>query len=58
MVGARQDPAGFERYLVALEARHQAIGKEMYLALDNGSCHQSQASQTALAARAAWLHVI
>jgi transposase len=58
VVGARQDSAGFERYLTALEARHQAIGKEIYLALDNGSCHQSQVSQTALATRAEWLHVI
>lgn len=58
VVGARQDSAGFERYLRALEARHRAVGKEIYLALDNGSCHQSQASQAALAARAEWLHVI
>jgi hypothetical protein len=31
VVGARQDSAGFERYLAALETRHQAIGKEIYL---------------------------
>jgi hypothetical protein len=58
VVGARQDSAGFERYLSALEARHQALGKEIYLVLDNGSCHRSQLSQATLAARAAWLHVI
>ena len=56
--GARQDSAGFERYLTALEARHQAVGKEIYLALDNGSCHRSRVSQAALAAHAEWLHVI
>ncbi len=58
VVGTRQDSTGFERYLAALEARHQAVGKEIYLALDNGSCHQSRVSQAALAARAEWLHVI
>jgi transposase len=41
-----------------LEARHQAVGKESYLALDNGSCHQRRVSQAALAARAEGLHVI
>ena len=58
VVGTRQDSTGFERYLAALEARHQAVSKEIYLALDNGSCHQSRVSQAALAARAEWLHVI
>jgi transposase len=58
VVGARQDSVGFARYLQALETRHRAIGKEIYLALDHGSCHESRASQAALAARAEWLHVI
>jgi transposase len=58
VVGARQDSAGFARYLAALEARHQATGREIYLALDHGPCHTSKASTAALAARAAWLHVI
>lgn len=58
VVGARQDSAAFERYLAALDARHAATGREIYLALDNGPCHTSQASTAALAERAAWLHVI
>src|SRR5262249_5206437 len=35
-----------------------ATGREVYLVLDNGPCHSSKASRAALAARAAWLHVI
>jgi acylphosphatase len=58
VVCAGQDSAGFERFLEALEARHAATGKEMFLVLDNGSCHTSAASRAALAARAGWLHVI
>jgi transposase len=58
VVQARQDAAGFERYLAALDTRHQAGGKAIYLVLDNGSCHTSQVSNAALAARAEWLHVI
>ena len=58
MVGARQDSAGFERYLAALDARHAATGREVYLALDNGPCRTSTASRAALDARAAWLRVI
>jgi len=58
VVGARQDSAGFLRYLEALDARHAATGGEVYLALDNGSCHTSKASRCALADRAAWLHVV
>jgi transposase len=58
VVGVGQDSACFARYLAALDARHRATGKEMYLALDNGSCHTSDASRAALAARANWLHVI
>ncbi len=55
---AAQDSAAFKRYLAALDARHAATGREIYLALDNGPCHTSKASTQALAARAAWLHVI
>ncbi len=58
VVGVGQDSACFARYLAALDARHVATGKELYLALDNGSCHTSDASRAALAARADWLHVI
>ncbi len=58
VVGAGQNSACFGRYLAALDARHAATGKEIYLAIDNGSCHTSDASRAALATRAAWLHVI
>jgi DDE superfamily endonuclease len=55
---ARQDSAAFARYLAALDARHAATGREIFLALDNGPCHTSRASRAALAERATWLHVI
>lgn len=55
---ARQDSAGFARYLAALEARHEATGRQIMLVLDNGPCHISQVTQAALADRAAWLEVI
>ncbi len=55
---AAQDSAAFARYLRALEGRHAATGKEVFLVLDNGPCHTSKASRAALAARSAWLHVI
>lgn len=55
---ARQDSVGFARYLAALEARHDATGRHIILVLDNGPCHVSKATQTALAERAAWLEVI
>jgi hypothetical protein len=55
---ARQDSAGFGRYLAALDARHDATGRHMILVLDNGPCHVSKATQRALAARAHWLEVI
>jgi hypothetical protein len=54
----RQDAAGFARYLAALDARHAATGRDVILVLDNGPCHSSTATQTALASRAAWLEVI
>ena len=55
---ARQDSAGFTRYLAALDARHAATERGVILVLDNGPCHVSQATQAALAARADWLEVI
>ncbi len=58
VVCAGQDSACFRRYLEALDTRRAATGKEIFLALDNGPCHTSDASRAALAARAAWLHVI
>lgn len=58
VVQARQDSAGFARSLAALQARHLATGREVSLVLDNGSCHTSTASRSALTERAAWLHVV
>jgi hypothetical protein len=58
VVCAGQDSACFLLYLEALDARHEATGREALLVLDNGSAHTSTASKAALAARAAWLHVI
>ena len=58
VVCAGQDSACFGLYLAALDARHEATGKEVFLALDNGPCHTSEASRAALAARGDWLHVI
>ncbi len=53
-----QDSACFALYLAALDARHVATCKEVYLVLDNGPCHKSKVTKTALTARAAWLPVI
>jgi len=58
VVCAAQDSAHFTRYLQALEARHAVTGKEVYLVLDNGPCHRSKMTTTALDARAIWLHVL
>ena len=58
VVCAGQDSACFQLYLEALDARHEATGREVYLALDNGPAHTSKASRAALAERAAWLHVV
>jgi transposase len=55
---AGQDSANFVRYLEALDQRHAATGREVYLVLDNGPCHTSKTSRTALAARTHWLHVV
>src|SRR6476619_239429 len=43
VVCAGQDSAGFGRYLAALDGRHTATCKEIFLALDNGPCHTSDA---------------
>jgi hypothetical protein len=58
LLTVRQDSAGFARYLAALDARHEATGRHMILVVDNGPCHVSKATQTALAERAAWLEAI
>jgi DDE superfamily endonuclease len=55
---ARQDSAGFARYLAALDARPVATGRDIILVLDNGTAHTSKASRRALADREAWLEVI
>jgi hypothetical protein len=55
---ARQDSAGFARYLAALDARHEATGRDIILVLDNGSAHVSKVTRQALAARADWLEVL
>ncbi|MDQ6907163.1 MAG: IS630 family transposase, partial [Chloroflexota bacterium] len=53
-----QDSACFAQYLTALEQQHMATGREVFLVLDHASCHTSRASERALAARMAWLHLI
>ena len=58
VVCAGQDSACFQLYLEALDARHEATGREVSLALDNGPAHTSTARRAALAARSAWLHVV
>jgi DDE superfamily endonuclease len=58
LVRAVQDTSGFVRYLELLEAHQQVVQREIYLVLDNGSAHTSQASLQALAARREWLHVL
>jgi transposase len=57
---AAQDSASFLLYLAALDDRHAATGREVYLVLDNGPCHTSAASTAALAERerAGWLHAV
>ena len=58
VVCAGQDSACFGQYLAALDARHAATGREVFLVLDNGPCHRSTTTTAALAAREQWLHVI
>jgi transposase len=55
---AGQDSAAFRRYLEALDERHAATERKIFLVLDNGPCHTSKVSRAALFARAEWLHVI
>jgi transposase len=55
---ARQDSAAFLLYLAALDERHVATGRTIFLVLDNGPCHTSKTSRAALRERAAWLHVL
>ncbi len=58
VVCAGQDSACFELYLEALDTRHERTGKEIFLAIDNGSCHSSKRSRAALCERKEWLHAI
>jgi hypothetical protein len=58
LVRAAQDAAGFVRYLELLEAHQQAMQREIYLVLDNGSAHTSKVSLQSLVARRDWLHVL
>jgi transposase len=58
VVCASQDSAAFGLYLEALDARHTATGREVFLVLDHGPAHTSKASERALAAREDWLHAI
>jgi transposase len=53
-----QDSACFRQYLDALDARHAATGKEVFLVLDHAPCHRSKTSTAALAGRSAWLHAV
>jgi hypothetical protein len=55
---AAQDSAAFLCYLEALDVRHAATERKIFLVLDNGPCHTSKDSRKALAERAEWLHVI
>lgn len=58
VLGAGQTSADFLAYLAALDTRHVAVNREVFLVLDNGPCHRSKLSEAALAARADWLHVL
>jgi len=58
VVCAGQDSACFLLYLAALDTRHAATGRAVFLVLDNGPAHTSKVSRAALAEREAWLHVI
>lgn len=58
VVCAGQDSAHFLLSLAALDGRHEATGREIYLALDHASCHTSAVSRAALAERESWLHVL
>ena len=51
-----QNSACFGQYLTALDQRHAVTQREVFLVLDNASCHTSVATTQALTARAEWLH--
>jgi len=53
-----QDSACFGQYLAALDQRHAATGREVYLVLDHASCHTSIVTTRMLALREQWLHPI
>ncbi len=53
-----RDSACFGRYLCALDQRHAATRREVFLVLDNASCHTSVVTTQALALREDWLHPI
>jgi len=55
---ATQDSAACIVYLEALDVRHAATGRKVFLVLDNGPCHTSKDSRAALRERAAWRSVI
>jgi len=58
VVCGAQDSACFGHYLAALDQRRAVTLREVYLVLDNASCHTSVATTQALMARAGWLHPI
>ncbi len=58
VICADQNSACFASYVAALDGRHSARHGEVYLVLDNGPCHTSNASLSRLDARKEWLHVI
>ncbi len=58
VVCAGQDSACFLMYLEVLSRSHERTDREVFLALDNNSCHTSKVSKLALGKREEWLHVI
>ena len=58
MVCAGQGSECFALYLEALDARHAATGKEVFLVMDHGSAHTSKASRARLEERRNWLHPV
>jgi transposase len=49
---------GRSLYLAALQHRHHATGKEVYLVIDNGPAYTSKVSLATLQERVAWLHIV
>ncbi len=58
MVCAGQGSECFALYLEALDARHAATGKEVFLVMDHGSAHTSKASRVRIEERRDWLHPV